>query len=189
MRAPKVGFLRWLGWAFFSPDGQIKRLPFAGTSFLLYLLLILYTPIAAQVLAVYILPPPGGGLPSVDYVRGLALGPAFIPLLLPGAYMRLCLDLKRLHSIGAPRIIAVPFVSLFLFSPLIPADFREISTMIVLGYLVILAVIPAKEDRMEPLERKYRTWQAIATGDGTPRRLSGRDILSWRVVRPGSVKK
>ncbi|MCL1939184.1 MAG: hypothetical protein FWG04_00790 [Desulfovibrionaceae bacterium] len=189
MRVAKVGFLRWLGWAFFSPSGQIKRLPFAGTSFLLYLLLILYTPIAAQILAVYILPPPGGGPPSVDYVRGLALSPALIPLLLPGAYMRLCLDLKRLHSIGAPRIIAVPFVSLFLFAPLIPANFSEISSLGVLAYLAILAAIPAREDRMDPLERKYRTWQAIATGNGTARRLSGREILSWRVVRQGPDKK
>ena len=189
MRVAQVGFLRWLGWAYFSPGGQIKRLPFAGASFLLFFLLILYVLIAAQILAVYILPPPEGGPPSVHYMRDLAMSSALVPLLLPGAYMRLCLELKRLRSIGAPLIIAVPFVSLYLFSRIIPENFREISSLSVLAYLAILAVIPAKEDRVEPLERMARTWQTVVTGDGTPRRMSGKDILAWRVVRQGSAKK
>lgn len=185
MQLAKAGFPRWFAWAFFSPSGRIKRLPFAACSFILYLLLIPYVSIAAQTLAVYVLPPPEGGQPTLEYVRGLSLSAAIIPLLLPACSIRLCLDVKRLRSIGASVLIAVPFAALFLFSPLLPAELGEMNSMTVFAYLAILAVIPAKEDRMSPLERKYRTWQAIATGNGAPRRLSGAEITSWRIVRQG----
>lgn len=188
MRLAKVGFLRWFFWAFFSPNGRIKRLPFAISSLILYLLLIPYVPVAAQTLALYWLPPPDGAAPSLEYVRGLAMSASIIPLLLPVCYMRLCLDLKRLRSVGVPLLIAVPFVALFLLSPLIPAEYGQMSTMTILGYLAILAVVPAREDRLSPQERKFRTWQAIATGNGAPRRLSGSQILSWNIVRQGPAK-
>lgn len=185
MQVAKVGFPRWFAWAFFSPGGRIKRLPYALSSFCLYLLLIPYIPVAAQIMALYILPPPGGARPDLEYVRSLAMSASIMPLLLPVCYVRLCLDFKRLRSIGAPLVIALPFAALLLFSPLIPPDFGEMNSMTILACLAILSVIPAREDRLSPLERKYRTWQAVATGDGTPRRLSGKEILSWRIVRQG----
>lgn len=189
MRLAEAGFPIWFVWAFFSPGGRIKRLPFMVSSFILYLLLSPYLNIAAQILAVYILPPPEGGPPSPEYVKALSMSAPGVLLMLPVCYIRLCLDVKRLRSIGAPVLIAVPFAALLLFSPLIPVALGEMNSMGIFAYLAILAVIPAREDRMSPLERKYRTWQAIATKDGTPRRLSGKEILSWRIVPQDSKKR
>ncbi len=185
----KAGSPRWCLWAFFSPVGTIKRLPFAVCTFILYLLMQPYVSAAIQILAVHILPPPDGGRPSPEYARALAMSASAIPLLLPLCFMRLCLEMKRLRSIGVSPLIALPFAALFLFSPLIPPSLGEMSTLSAVAYLGILAVVPAKEDRMSPLERKSLTWRAIATGNGTPRRLSGAEILSWRIVRQGPAKE
>ena len=189
MQLAKVGFLRWFAWAFFSPSGRIKRLPYAISAFCLLLLLKPYTAIAVQTLAVYIMPPPEGAAPTIEYVRELSLSWHIVPLLAPICYMRLCLDIKRLRSVGTSLLICLPFAAMFLFSPIIPPEYGEMNSLTIFAYLAILAVIPAREDRMNPLERKYRTWQAIATGDGTPRRLSGKDIKSWRIMRQGPAKE
>lgn len=189
MQLAKVGFITWFSWAFFSWKGRMKRLPFAVASLCLYLLLVPYVPIAAQTLAVYFMPPAGGGSPDLEYVRTLANSVYMVPLLLPVCYMRLCLDFKRLRSIEAPLLIALPFVGLLLFSPVLPPDLGQMSTLTIFAYLGIMAIIPAKEDRVSPHERKYRTWQAISTGDNKPIRLRGKDIKGWRIVRQGPAKE
>ena len=187
-KAMKRSMLGTLVWALFSWRGRIKRMPYAVCFLILALLTRPLMTMAAQTMAVYVLPPPEGTVLDFAYVTSLTLRPEIIPVLLPFCYMYIVLDIKRLRSIGAPLILAFIFSGLSPFVPLIAPDFAEMAAMTAFAYHAILAVIPAKEDRMSPLERKYRTWQSIATGDGTPRRLSGKDITSWRVV-PKPKKK
>lgn len=182
MRVRDKGFLLWLVWAFFDWRGVIKRLPYAIAFFSFSLLVNPYVTIAAQTVAVYFLPPPAGVELDPAYVRQVASSLHMIPFLLPICYMFTVLDMKRLRSIEAPRILAVIFALVSVFVPIFAPAYAEMSAMTVFAYHAILAVIPAKEDRLSPSERKYRTWQAIATGDGTPRRLSGRDIKTWHIV-------
>lgn len=189
MQVAKAGFLRWLFWALFSFSGRIKRLPFVGATFVVMLLQVPYLSFAMQVLAVFIMPPADGTHPSPEYMAQVRNTLPMVPLLLPIFYLRLALDMKRLRSIGAPVAIAFAFGLLFLLSPIYPESITEMANMTIIAYLGVLAIIPSKEDRMSPLERKFKTWQAIATGDGTPRRLSGKDILEWRIVRQGPAKK
>lgn len=189
MQAAKVGLFRWFIWALFSFSGRIKRLPFAGATFIVMLLQVPYLSIAMQTLAVYILPPPDGSHPSPEYMAQVRNTLAMVPLMLPICFLRLALDIKRLRSIGAPVAIAIAFAALFLFSPVYPPSITEMANMSMIAYIGVLAIIPSKEDRMSPLERKYNTWKAIATGDGTPRRLTGKDIHEWRIMRQGPAKK
>lgn len=183
MQIAKDGYLRWFFWAFFSWKGRIKRLPFAGATFCLMLFQVPYLSFAIQFLAVYIVPPADGSFPTPAYASEMGRTMAMIPFMLPIALLRFGLDIKRLRSIGAPLAIAAVFGVLFLISPIFTPGITEMINMTTIAYLGILAILPAKEDRMSSLERKHRAWQSLATGDGTPRRLSGKDILSWKVVR------
>ncbi len=189
MRFRDKGFLPWLGWALLSWRGSIKRMPYAVSFFCLLLVTPIYVRIAAESLAVYLLPPPPGVELNPAYVRGLAGSAAMLPLLLPVLYVFVALDIKRLRSAGGPLILAVIFAVLTLAGPIFAPGAAEMLSLTGFAYHAILAVIPAKEDRISPQERKYRTWRAIATGDGSPRRLAGKDVKVWHVVRRPSDAK
>lgn len=188
MRVRDKGPLLWLVWAFFSWRGRIKRIPYAVAFVLLVMLARLYVTIVAQTVAVYLFPPPGGAEIDLDYVRQLAASTHIVPFLIPAFYMYTVLDIKRLRSIGAPLVLSAVFAAISLLVPIFLPQFTEMSAMTVFAYHAILAVLPAKEDRMSPYERKYKLWQSLATGDGTPRRLSGKDIKHWHIVRQGPAK-
>lgn len=189
MTIADAGFFRWLFWALFSWKGRIKRLPYVGSFFCLVLVVRIYINAAAQWLAVNTLPPPGGAAPDPAYVLGLTSSQHIVPFLLPICYIYIVLDIKRLRSIGAPLAPAFLFSGITPFVPIFAPGFAEAVVMTTFAYHAILAVIPAKEDRLSPLERKYRTWQAIATGNGAPRRFTGKEIKHWRIVRPGPEKR
>lgn len=188
MTLAEHGFLRWFFWALFSWRGRMKRVPYAFFTLFLLLLQKTYLSIAMQVLAVYIIPPPDGGVPTMEYAVGLGTSLYMVPMMLPLFLLRLSLDVKRLRSIGAPLLLAPVLGSILLFSPIFPERIVEMANLTVVAYIGILAIIPSQEDRMHPLQRKARTWRAIATGDGTPVRLSGKDIKGWRIARQGPAK-
>lgn len=193
MKAADVGFFRWLVWALFSWKGKIKRLPYIGSFFCLILVVRVYIGVAAQWLAVNVAPPPAGVPLDPAYAVSLATSLYIVPFLLPVCYIYIVLDVKRLRSIGLSDLqaglAALLFSGVTPFVPiLVEPAFQQMIVMTTFAYHAILAVIPAKEDRMSPLERKYRTWQAIATGDGTPRRLPGKAVKSWRIVRQGPAQ-
>jgi uncharacterized membrane protein YhaH (DUF805 family) len=182
------GFIRCFFWAFFSWRGEIRRLPYALAFFGFVLLARIYASAAAQWLAVTLLPPPGNVAPDPAYVTALASTTAFLPFLLPVCYCAVVLDLKRLRSIGAPAFLAFLLSGLTPLVPFFAPSLTEMTALSSFAYHAILAVIPAKEDRLDPQEKKARTWKRIATGDGSPRRLRGKDIKEWRIVRQGPAK-
>jgi hypothetical protein len=143
---------------------------------------------AAPWLAVTVLPPPGNAVPDPAYAASLASTTAIIPFLLPVCYCAIVFDVKRLRSIGAPLALAFIFSGMTPFVPIFASRLTEVAIMITFAYHAILALIPAQEDRLAPLEKKARTWKRVATGDGTPRRLRGKDITEWRIVRQGPEK-
>ena len=182
MRVRDKGFPVWLVWAFFDWRGTVKRLPYAIAFFAFTLLVNPYVTIAAQAVAVYFLPPPPGVEMDAAYVRQVAGSLYILPFLLPVCYLFAALALKRRRSLGGPLVLAPLFALLSVFVPLFAPAYAEMTGMTSFAYHAILAVIPAREDRISPQERKYKTWQAIATGDGTPSRLRGKDIKHWHVV-------
>jgi hypothetical protein len=194
MKAADVGFFRWLFWALLSWQGKMKRLPYIGSFFCLVLTVRIYVNFATQWLAVNAVPPPAGVAPDSAYMISLATSQYIVPFLLPICYIYIVLDIKRLRSIGLNTwqagLIALVFSGVTPFVPIVVAPaFQQLIIMTTFAYHAILAVIPAREDRISPLERKYRTWRAIATGNGTPRRLPGKAIKSWRIVKQGPAKK
>lgn len=188
MRFSDAGFLRWTAWAFFSWQGRIKRLPYAATFFALVLVVRAYATAAAQWMAVNVLPPPPGVALDPAYVAKVATSPEMAIFLLPVCYIYIVLDVKRLRSIGAPLALAFVFSGLTPFVPLFAPTLAQIIILTTFAYHAILAVVPAAEDRVSPLERKAGLWRSLATGTGMPRRLRGADIKFWRIVRQGPAK-
>lgn len=186
MKVADVGIFRWFFWALFSWQGCIKRLPFLIGFLFLVLFAGPYTNAAAQVLAVYFVPPASGAAPDQAYVLSLLRHPGMAPALLPIFYVYMALELKRLRSIAldARLCLGLSFLlaALSTYGALYMPSLLQPIAMTTFASHAILATIPAKEDRLHPLERKAKTWKAIATGDGTPRRLSGKDIKHWHVV-------
>ena len=189
MRVRDKGPLRWLAWAFFSWTGKIKRRPYADGFGVLLLVRSLYQNAVVRTVAEYIYPPAGGGPVSLEYITDLAKSPRILPFLLPLVYMYSVLGFKRLRSIEAPVFIAVIFAALGLSAPILMPQYAEMLSLSVFAYHAILTVLPAKEDRISPYERKYRVWQAIATPEGGPVRLRGKDIKHWHIVGQGKKKK
>lgn len=189
MKAADVGFFRWIVWALFGWNGKIKRLPYLGSFFCLILVVRIYVSAAVQWIAVNLAPPPAGVELDAAYVATLVTSHHIIPFLLPACFIYVMLDVKRLRSIGLGSLpslgVALLFSGLTPFAPIVVPAFANMVVMTTFAYHAILGVIPAEEDRISPLERKHRTWQAIATGDGTPRRLRGKDIKTWHIVRQG----
>ncbi|MDR0339672.1 MAG: hypothetical protein LBH65_05275 [Desulfovibrio sp.] len=189
MKMNDVGFPRWLLWALFSPAGRIKRLPYVVSFVILTLFIGPYTRAMAEITALHMFPPEGGAAIDVAYVQALASSSAMIPALLPVFFVYCMLDIKRLRSLGLSLSILLPlavaFAALTTYPAILAPGLLQPIALTGFAYHAILAVIPAKEDRLHPLERKAMTWKAIATGDGTPRRLSGKDIKQWRIVRQG----
>lgn len=185
MTIAEHGFFPWVGWAFFNWRGRIKRLPYALGFLCLVLLVRIYTSAVAQWIAVNVAPPPQGIPLDPSYVGEMMHSPHIVPFLIPIAYLFIVLDIKRLRSMGAPILLAVVFSGLSPFVPVYFPGIQETSVMTMFAYHAILAVVPAKEDRLSPLERKALVWKALATGSGMPRRLRGRDIKSWHIVRQG----
>ena len=183
MKIAEQGFFRWCFWAFFQWRGEMRRLPYILAFFAFVLVVRIHVSAAAQWLAVNVLPPPGNVVPDPAYAASLALTPAIIPFLLPVCYCYIVLDVKRLRSIGAPLLPAFLFSGLTPFVPIFAPQLTEATVLTTFAYPAILAVIPAQEDRLPLPEKKARTWKRIATGNGTPRRLRGKDIKEWRIVR------
>lgn len=181
-----VGLARFINWALFSWNGSIKRLPYLGIFFGLVLVARIYLSIAAQWMATNAVPPPDGLKPDAAYVVGLMGSLYIVPFLLPICYIYIMLDIKRLRSIGLGSLpalsMALVFSGLTPFAPIVAPAYIDMVAMTTFAYHAILGTIPAAEDRISPLERKYRVWQAIATGNGTARRLRGKDIKRWHVV-------
>lgn len=188
MQVAKDGFIRWFFWAYFSWRGEMKRLPYALGYFAFMLLVPVYTSVAAQWLAVNVVPPPGGGAPDPAYAISLTATTYILPFLLPICFISIALDLKRLRSIGGPLALAFAFSLATVLAPIYAPGLLEMISLTSFAYRAILAVIPAKEDRLSPLERKARTWERLATGTGSPRRLSGKQITEWRIVRQGRAQ-
>lgn len=192
MKVADAGFFRWIAWALFSWNGTIKRLPYLGSFFCLVLVVRVYVSAAVQWLAVNVAPPPPGVELDAAYVATFATSRYIIPFLLPVCFIYLMLDVKRLRSIGLSSLhalgVALIFSGLTPFAPIAAPAFANMVVMTTFAYHAILGVIPAAEDRISPAERKYRTWRALATGDGTPRRLRGKDIKTWHIVRQGPKK-
>lgn len=185
MRVRDKGPIPWAGWALFGWKGKIKRLPYAVAFGILFLLTPLYQIAVVPMVAEYIYPPPGGAAISLEYVKQLATSPRILPFLLPLLYMYSVLDFKRLRSIGGPIFIAVLFACLSMAAPVYLPKYAEMISLSVFAYHAILAVLPAREDRISPYERKYRVWQAIAARDGGPVRLPGKAVKHWHIVRHG----
>lgn len=187
MKMADVGFFRWISWVLFGWQGKVKRLPFLVGFLFLVLFAGPYTNAMVQVLAVYFVPPPGGAAPGAAYALSLTRHIGMVPLLLPVFYIYTVLDLKRLRSIGmAPPLgmgLALLMAAMATYGALYMPGLVQIIAMTVFAAHAILAVIPAEEDRVHPLERKARTWKEIATGNGQPLRLSGKAVKHWHIVR------
>lgn len=192
MKFSDVGLLRWIFWAYLSWKGVIKRLPYAIGFFALVICVQTYTTAVAQWVAVNIAPPPAGMELNAEYVVSIASSIHIAPFILPVCYIYMALDFKRMRSVGLSALpafgIALFFSGAGPFMPIFVQGAGQATAMIVFAYHAILAILPAAEDRLSPLERKYKTWQSIATGNGTPCRLSGGDVKEWRIIRQGPEK-
>lgn len=189
MRVRDKGPVLWLLWAIFSWNGKIKRLPYAAAFGILFLLTSLYQIAVVPTVAEYVYPPPGGAPLSLEYIKELAKSREILPFLLPLIYMYSALGFKRLRSVEAPIFIAVIFATAGMTAPILLPKYAEMISLSVFAYHAILVVLPAKEDRISPYERKYRVWQALARPEGGPIRLPGKAIKHWHIVRQGREKK
>ncbi|MDL2316564.1 hypothetical protein LJC59_05725, partial [Desulfovibrio sp. OttesenSCG-928-A18] len=174
MTISEHGFLRWIAWALFSCNGRIKRFPYAFAFFFLILLMRIYINLATQLIAAYFVQVPAGMELNPEFFAALATSNYVLPFMVPVFYIYVALDIKRLRSIEAPMIplIACAFAAISCLTPVFFPALGEMAAMTTFAYHAILALIPAKEDRLHPLERKARTWKALAKGDGQPIRLS-----------------
>jgi hypothetical protein len=192
MRVKDKGPIPWLAWAYFDCRGAIKRMPYAVAYVILVFLVNIFGSMIPPAVAVYIFPPPAGTEVNAAWLEQLVASGKVLPFMLPFFYIYVVLDLKRLRSIGTPLLVSlgcpVLFAALSLAAPLVLPKLVQECAMAVFAYHAILFVVPAREDRVSPLERKYMVWQALATGDGTPRRLTRKEIKGWRIVRQGPAK-
>lgn len=185
MRVKDKGPLPWIGWAFFSWQGKMKRLPYMVSFAILFFLTRFYQIATVPLAAEYFFPPPGGAAIDVAYIVQLAASPQILPFYIPLIYMYTVLDIKRLRSVGGPLFISVLFAVASFVAPVYLPKYAEMLSLSIFAYHAILAVLPAQEDRISPYERKYRVWQTLFTGDGTPRRLNGKEIKHWHIVSSG----
>jgi hypothetical protein len=189
MRVKDKGPIPWLGWAYFSWRGAIKRLPYAVAYIILVFLANTFGNMIPAAVALNLFPPPAGVELNAEWLQQLVQSGKVLPFLLPFWYMYTMLDLKRMRSIGTPLVVSFGCPALFAFlslaAPVIMPDYVRECAMTVFAFHAILFVIPAKEDRISAYERKYRVWQLLATGNGTPKRLNRKDIKAWHVVRSG----
>ena len=189
MRVRDKGPIPWLFWALLGWRGKIKRLPYAVAFGILFLLTPLYQIAVVPMVAEYLYPPPGGAAISLEYVKQLASSPQILPFLIPLLYMYSVLDFKRLRSIEGPIVIGVLFAALSMAGPIYLPKYAEMMSLSVFAYHAILAVLPAKEDRISPYERKYRVWQSLAGEAGEPIRLPGKAIRHWHIVKQPKAKQ
>ena len=192
MHVKDKGPIPWLGWALFSWKGKIKRLPYAVAFVILTFLGRFYPIIVVPLVAQYIYPPADGAQMSVEYIKSLAANPLILLFYTPLLYVYMVLDIKRLRSIEISIALATALAALFaaasLASPILVPQYAQQLSLSIFCYHAILAVLPAKEDRISPYERKYRVWRAIANGKGDPVRLSGKAIKHWHIVSQNRAK-
>ena len=183
MRVSDNGFFPWLFRVFFRWDGTLDRLPYLLALGCTLLLLMLYMYFSTLVYALYILPPPGGGMPSTEYiVELLQSGKMPHSIFYPMYLLFIMVDAKRLRSIGIVPWLAV-IVNLKNFIPNLEEGgvLAGILGLVTVAYTAILILLPPKS-----VAAPVHAWKASGNG---PHRMSGDDLSNWRVVTPAPHAK
>ena len=184
MRVTDNGFFPWLFWAFFSWKGVISRRGYIGAMLCFLVVLTIYTFLVGQVYARYLIPPPGGLAPDMEYMLGLLRsGQVSSYAMLPLLHISILLDAKRLRSMGALPWISVIINVLNAARPDMPETLASLLGVLGIAYLLIMALVPPL-DTARPVNQRPAS---RSSGNG-PRRMSGKELTNWRLIAPAPRK-